>query len=299
MKEKVIGMWFQSRPVKFWLALLVTVAGLLAPVGHAQSTLPAFPGAQGFGSKTRHAYAGGAAPTVYRVTNLNDSGAGSLRAALTAAGPRIVIFEVSGYISLSSNIGIKNPYLYVAGETAPSPGITLRNDYIYVATHDVVIRHLRVRSSNVGGSTPLGGRGGLSIEQGAYNVVIDHCSVSWHTDDGLSTFHNTTRDSTYSNCIVSEGLYVDYYNSGSGALVAVGGAGKLERISYIRNLSAHTARRNGGQVYQQTVTALINNVNYNWAGWASTFFVGTADNGPAAPRLFGYSRQPIHSRRKR
>ena len=89
-------MWFKSRPVKFWLALLVTVAGLLAPVGHAQSTLPAFPGAQGFGSKTRHAYAGGAAPTVYRVTNLNDSGAGSLRAALTAAGPRIVIFEVSG-----------------------------------------------------------------------------------------------------------------------------------------------------------------------------------------------------------
>jgi hypothetical protein len=81
--------------------------------------------------------------------------------------------------------------------------------------------------------------------------------------------------------------------------VAVGGAGKLERISYIRNLNAHTARRNGGQVYQQTVTALINNVNYNWAGWASTFFVGTADNGPAAPVYFGYSRQPIHSRRKR
>ena len=252
--------------------------------GSAQSSLPAFPGAQGYGSKTRHAYAGSPTPTVYRVTNLNDSGSGSLRAALTAGEPRVVICEVSGYVSLSGPIDIKSPYLYFAGETCPSPGLTVRNDWIYVnATHDVVLRHIRVRSTNLGGSSPLSSRGGLGIIFGSYNVVIDHCSVSWHTDDGLQAYGAGTRDSTYSNCIVSEGLYVDYENSGSAGLVAVGGSGVLERVSYIRNLSAHTARRNGVLQTQNTTTAYVNNLHYNWADRYSTSYIGTTNNGPAAP----------------
>jgi len=108
--------------------------------------LPAFPGAEGFGSYTKGAYGGSVDPTIYRITNLNQDGYGSLNAALEdAIGPRIIIFEVSGNIELTDFIYVKNPYVYVAGQTAPSPGITLKGGGIVIKTHDVVIQHIRIR----------------------------------------------------------------------------------------------------------------------------------------------------------
>src|SRR3954469_1907589 len=115
----------RARSLSVWGVLLS--GSLIAGAGGSRvSSLPVFPGAEGFGTTTRAAYGGATAPTVYRVTNLNDSGTGSLRAALTATVPRVVIFEISGTIPLASPVVIISPYLTVAGATAPAPGVTLK-----------------------------------------------------------------------------------------------------------------------------------------------------------------------------
>ena len=140
--------------------------------------LPVFPGAQGFGTETPAGRGG----KIIKVTNLNDSGSGSLRAALTASGPRIVVFEVSGTISLANKIRVYNPYLTVAGQTAPSPGITIKNYAWDIRTHDVLIQHVRLR---VGDADPanLGGDAldALQVRENSdsedvHNVVLDHVS---------------------------------------------------------------------------------------------------------------------------
>src|SRR6476659_10155603 len=106
---------FTDRRLRF-LAGLLAISVIVGPSICGQSGVPVVPGGFGFGMQTRAAYGGSVAPTVYRVTNLNDSGAGSLRAALTASGPRVVIFEISGYIDLQSPIVVTSPYLTVAGQ---------------------------------------------------------------------------------------------------------------------------------------------------------------------------------------
>ena len=112
--------------------------------------LPIIPGAAGFGINTpagsgRHLQI--PRTTVYKVTNLNTSGPGSLAAGLEAEGPRVVVFEVSGNIDFRPYraLAIKNPYLTVAGQTAPSPGITLVGCELHVNAHDVLLQHIRVR----------------------------------------------------------------------------------------------------------------------------------------------------------
>src|ERR1043166_1194378 len=102
----------RDRLIRFTLTLIF--------VASAVSAQPVVPGGAGYGMETRAAYGAGSDPTIYRVTNLNDSGRQSLREALEATGPRIVIFEISGTITLNSEIGINSPYLTVAGQTAPS-----------------------------------------------------------------------------------------------------------------------------------------------------------------------------------
>ena len=109
--------------------------------------LPAFSGVEGFGFETK----GGAGGEIVRVTNLNKSGEGSLAAALEMEGPRIVVFEVGGVIDLEkSSLGIRNPNITIAGQTAPNPGITLIKGGIGIATHEVVIQHIRVRPGEAG-----------------------------------------------------------------------------------------------------------------------------------------------------
>jgi hypothetical protein len=136
------------------------------------------PSYQGYGVNTR----GGRGGSVQRVTHLMDTTDpnspywnGSLRKAVTTPGARFVIFEVSGTISLvASPLVITQPYLTIAGQTAPSPGITIRNGYIQIDTHDVVIQHLRVRPGAIGGLPH-----GIHVRNGANNIVLDHVSVSW------------------------------------------------------------------------------------------------------------------------
>jgi len=127
---------------------------------------------------------------VQRVTHLMDTTDptsqywnGSFRKAVTTPGARFVIFEVSGTINLASTLIITNPYLTIAGQTAPSPGITLRNGYIEIDTHDVVIQHLRVRPGAIGGLPH-----GIHVRNGANNIVLDHVSVSWTVWTAIDLF---------------------------------------------------------------------------------------------------------------
>ncbi|UPK05378.1 hypothetical protein [Bradyrhizobium sp. 170] len=122
--------------------------------------------------------------TVYRVTNNNSSGAGSFRACAAASGPRVCIFEVSGYIDISPELSIFNPYLTIAGQTAPSPGITRRGGNLVIATSDVLVQHIRVRVGDDAGSDPedrdaltIDGHSG-SESNPIKNIVVDHCSFS-------------------------------------------------------------------------------------------------------------------------
>jgi Pectate lyase len=186
-------------------ALLTLTCG----VSGGATTIPAFPGAEGFGANT----VGGRGGKVIEVSNLNDSGAGSLRAALTASGPRIVVFRTGGSITLLSQIKIIEPYLTVAGQSAQGGGITVRNDPsniqtpLRILTHDVVIRYIRTRP---GPSAALSGDlDAFDIDSG-YNIVVDHCSFSWATDEvltfGWSGSLPRPHDVTIQWSIVSEAL---------------------------------------------------------------------------------------------
>jgi pectate lyase len=242
--------------------------------GIAQSAPPVFPGAVGFGTQTRAAYGGSTPPTVYRVTNLNDSGAGSLRAALTATGPRVVIFEVSGTISLSNPINVVSPYLTVAGQTAPSPGITIRNQEILIRTNDVLVQHIRIRS----GDSPLrDDKDAATIaDSSAYNVVIDHVSLSWAIDENFGLSYGPVQNVTLSNTIMSEGLRVGGHSMN--LLVAP----RAKNVSMIRNLLASADVRNFFAL-ADTRTYFANNLVYNW-GTDATFLGNLPDY--SLPPLF-------------
>jgi hypothetical protein len=196
---------------------------------------------QGFGVDTP----GGRGGTVYRVTTLSDSGPGSLRDALTRTGARIVVFEISGTIALASPIYITNPFLTVAGQTAPSPGITVRNHSIFVDTNDVVLQHLRLRMGDATcvNNCASGGADALYVRNNAYNVVLDHLSLSWGTHGGLSV-NAWSGQQPYEiamlDCIVSENLAKPLNPYGVGTLFMPSGRGTA---TFARNLHAHNGNR--------------------------------------------------------
>jgi len=233
--------------------------------------LKAFPYAEGFGSST----IGGRGGTIYTVKNLNNSGADSLRAALEATGPRIVVFEVSGTIALTSPIYITSPYLTIAGQTAPSPGINIRNYGINIRTHDILIQHLRMRMgdsySDIVGPFYIQHYPNQNV---IYNVVIDHCSISWGRDDCI-TFHYYSHDLTLSHSILSEGLEYDAGNS-RGILVS----DRVKNLSIIKNLVAHQKTR-FPEVNIASEVVHVNNLLYNGGltGWVP--IVENATENPA------------------
>lgn len=209
-----------------WFALvLLAVPALAQP--------PAFPGAEGYGSQTP----GGRGGKVLIVTNLNDSGRGSLRAAVEAEGPRIVVFRVSGIIDLKSQIRITQPFLTIAGQSAPGDGITLRGYGITVNTHDVVVRHIRSRPGDLSGDEV----DGLAIGGNSRNVIVDHCSVSWAVDENLSP-SGAISDVTVQWSVISEALNRSVHAKGAhgyGSLVRASGG-----LTMHHNLWAHNSSRN-------------------------------------------------------
>lgn len=146
-----------------------------------EAAIPAFPGAWGGGMFTT----GGRGGKVITVTNLNDSGPGSLRAALEAEGPRIVVFRVAGTLKINGDLNINHPDITIAGQSAPGDGICIAGT-LNINTHNVIIRHLRVRRG-----VPAGGQGDDNIGGNPYHhIIIDHCSASWGMDENISLYRH-------------------------------------------------------------------------------------------------------------
>jgi hypothetical protein len=232
--------------------------GSISTATTCNGKLCVFPGAEGFGTET----VAGRGGRVIRVTNLNASGPGSFYEAVRASGPRTVVFDVSGTIELTSGIGIYQPYLTIAGQTAPSPGITIKGAGLVVATHDVLVQHIRIRV----GDDPNGPVGDLRdalavAAANVYNVVIDHVSASWAVDENLSTWWTPMNDITFSNNITSEALYDSLHIKGPHSMGLLVGDGS-KRVSVVRNLLAHNHLRNP-LIKGDTSTVVLNNLIYN------------------------------------
>ncbi len=228
---------------KITLAAVLLIAGNM-PL-HAQQL--AFPEAQGWGRYAQGARAS-ASPTVYHVTNLNDSGAGSLRDAVSKSN-RIVVFDVSGVIKISSRI-VFSSNLYVAGQTAPGEGITVYgNGVSFSGASNIICRYLRVRMGHIGDS----GKDCAGIANGT-NMIFDHCSFSWGLDetfsinpDGKGDLH----DITLQNCIIGQGLMTH----------SAGGLMQADYITLYRNLYIDNSTRNNKV---KGINQYCNNVVYNW-----------------------------------
>lgn len=237
----------------------------------AEASLPAFPGALGWASRTP----GGRGGRIIRVTNLNSEGPGSLREAIEAEGPRIVVFEVGGVIDLDRRtLKLTNPFITIAGQTAPSPGITLIRGGMDISGHDVIVQHIRIRPGTAGGEWMSGwDEDGIST-QAAHNVIIDHCSLTWATDENLSASGprftgsspeewraGTSHDITFSNNLVGESLAYATHSKGEhskGSLIH----DNVTNLLIVGNLYAHNYERS--PLFKGGVHGIIaNNLIYN------------------------------------
>jgi pectate lyase len=219
--------------------------------------IPAFPGAEGAGAFTP----GGRGGKVYLVRNLNDSGPGSLREAVEARGPRMVLFRIAGIIHLDTPLTIKHPFITIAGQTAPGDGVCIRNQTVEINTHDVVIRYLRFRRGNL--KVRDDALGGHPIR----NIIIDHVSASWGLDENLSLYRHVVKDKdgklkklpvehlTIQWTISSEAL--DRYNH------AFGGTWGGKNCSFHHNLFACNTGRNPSIGFGGDFD-FRNNVLFNW-----------------------------------
>ena len=248
----------------------------------AEAPLPAFPGALGWAAQTP----GGRGGRIIRVTNLDAAGPGSLREAIEAEGPRIVVFEVGGVIDLGrQTLRLRNPFITIAGQTAPSPGVTLIRGGMDITAHDVVVQHIRIRPGSAEQTWMSGwDEDGISTI-GAYNVIIDHCSLTWATDENLSASgprftgatpeewrRGTSHNITFSNNLNGESLAYSTHSKGEhskGSLIHDNVTGLL----IVGNLYAHNYERSPlfkGGVHGVIVNNLIYNpgpraIHYNLA----------------------------------
>jgi len=223
----------------------------------------AFPGAEGHGSRTP----GGRGGRVIEVTSLADSGVGSLRAALLATGPRIVVFRVSGTITLSDRIKVTSPFVTIAGQSAPGDGIQIRGAGLAIGASDVIVRGLRIRPGDASDGPDPQIRDGLEIW--SPRVIVDHCSLSWAVDETASTWFNTVADVTYQWNIFSEGLHASTHPRGAHSKGLLIGDG-AQRVSLHHNLFAHQDERSP-HMKGATNTEVINNVIYNWGGFGTHY----------------------------
>ena len=229
-----------------------------------EAGVKAFPTAEGFGAKAL----GGRGGAVIAVTNLNDDGPGSLRHAVEQAGPRTIIFRVGGTIKVHRPIRIRDPYITIAGQTAPGDGILIRNlpvneePPLTVETHDVVIRHLRLRPGP--SDEPSCCVDALGLMEGARNVMIDHVSLSWGVDENLGA-SGDARDFTIQWSVLSEALrrggHAKDERHSRGLLVSPEDGGG--NVSIHHNLFAHNEGRNPEVALTYGVADIVNNVLYN------------------------------------
>lgn len=262
------------------LALSLFAAGTAFaawPLGKTESPVAAptplaVPGAQGGAAATP----GGRGGKIIRVTSLAAEGPGSFREAVETKGPRIVVFEVGGVIDLEGKtLVIREPFLTIAGQTAPSPGVTFIKGGIDLATHDVIVRHIRVRPGEAGFAKKSGKDFDSISTQGiSYNIIVDHCTLTWGTDENLSASGprfvgatpdewraGTSRNITFSQNIIAESLAWSTHaklEHSKGSLIHDNVTGML----IWGNLYAHNVERN--PMFKGGVWGVIvNNLIYN------------------------------------
>jgi hypothetical protein len=237
--------------------MIALLAVVTLPAGGAATSSPlAFAGAKGYGAHAK----GGRGGQVFHVTTLADGGADSLRACLEAHGPRTCIFRIAGTIELEDEIWVREPFVTVAGQTAPGGGIQVKNKSgarstrspIEVRTHDVIVRHLRLRPGTGASPAATDSIGIASAE----NVILDHVSLQWSLDENIGVEGESI---TVQRSILSEGLLPH----SKGALACSDNASLCSKMTFYGNLFAHNQDRNPLVDTNNAPFDLISNIIYN------------------------------------